>query len=500
MKRFVFIIFLTFLGSFLAAQNVGKFNKVYSILSGYGSEAIGVSVATNGYIIYGGTVYAPNKQAVAIMKIDSIGNSVWAKYFPDGSYNFFWANTSNELGINVPWGGEIVAGILQNNSTGFDNWGLYRFDSKGDTVWTRNYKDSTNFWANQIKITRDNKYLIYGSWVHNYTVKVALIKTDSLGNKIWQKTYGGFSTCLEAMGVDTCKDGGFILVAYQFDSLYYCSGSIFVIKTDSLGNVQWEKTINSGSPCEAEPAGVLALQHGGYAVCGFYDDHQSNEIEDSSVLYMIKLSSLGDTVWSRKYTAATMAWEASKVLCSIRELSNGDLVSCGNGGDNTIVGCILKVDSDGNQKWVRYYTNPSTSPSSDFYFTDIRLTNDGGFISSGIAYGDTTKIWVVKTDSLGCDDTTDCLFTGVNEIKQTAMEVKVYPNPSSGSFILSLSNINTACNVDIYNMLGEKIHQITTSSEITQISLGGQSQGIYLYRIISENGNLIGEGKLVVGK
>jgi len=49
-------------------------------------------------------------------------------------------------------------------------------------------------------------------------------------------------------------------------------------------------------------------------------------------------------------------------------------------------------------------------------------------------------------------------------------------------------------------MLGEKVYQSTTNSDNIQINLSGQSQGIYLYRVISENGNLLGEGKVIIQK
>jgi hypothetical protein len=54
--------------------------------------------------------------------------------------------------------------------------------------------------------------------------------------------------------------------------------------------------------------------------------------------------------------------------------------------------------------------------------------------------------------------------------------------------------------VEVYNVLGEKVYsnyQITKSSNY-QIDLSSQPNGVYLYRVIAEDGNLAGEGKLVI--
>ena len=165
MKRAVIILFLNILGNYLVAQNSIKFNKTYFILPGYGVVPLSIMRLSNDYLVYASTVYAPGRQCAGLAKIDSLGDMVWVKTYPFAGYNEVSTNTENETAVTVPWGGEIAADILQNDSTGFYNWALYRFDSRGDTIWTKNNKDSSNLWVDQIKITRDNKYLIYGQWI-----------------------------------------------------------------------------------------------------------------------------------------------------------------------------------------------------------------------------------------------------------------------------------------------------------------------------------------------
>ncbi len=58
-----------------------------------------------------------------------------------------------------------------------------------------------------------------------------------------------------------------------------------------------------------------------------------------------------------------------------------------------------------------------------------------------------------------------------------------------------------ANNVEVYNMLGEKVYsQLAIDSGQWTIDLGNQPAGIYLYRIIDSKGAAIATGKLTVEK
>jgi len=102
---------------------------------------------------------------------------------------------------------------------------------------------------------------------------------------------------------------------------------------------------------------------------------------------------------------------------------------------------------------------------------------------------------------------TDAVILGANETPEQATITNVYPNPNNGIFKISLNTISEKSNVEIYNSLGQKVYSSPfipdsyrdhNSSFIIDIS--GQPAGIYLYRIITEGGDLIGEGKVVVEK
>jgi len=60
--------------------------------------------------------------------------------------------------------------------------------------------------------------------------------------------------------------------------------------------------------------------------------------------------------------------------------------------------------------------------------------------------------------------------------------------------------LNEKMQLEIYNVLGEQIQQFTIYNSRFTIDLSSQPNGVYLYRVITQDGSLVGEGKLVIEK
>jgi len=88
-------------------------------------------------------------------------------------------------------------------------------------------------------------------------------------------------------------------------------------------------------------------------------------------------------------------------------------------------------------------------------------------------------------------------IVGINEIKETKT-ITVYPNPSNGLFTIKELGIRDKEQVEVYNMLGEKIYYepIISNSQFV-IDLSSQASGVYLYRITNMDGSLVSTGKLI---
>lgn len=79
--------------------------------------------------------------------------------------------------------------------------------------------------------------------------------------------------------------------------------------------------------------------------------------------------------------------------------------------------------------------------------------------------------------------------------------ITISPNPSTGLFQLKMSNPSESTEIQVYNLLGEKVYQSTITQINTTLNLTNLAQGVYLYRVISESGQApVGSGKLVIAK
>jgi len=109
----------------------------------------------------------------------------------------------------------------------------------------------------------------------------------------------------------------------------------------------------------------------------------------------------------------------------------------------------------------------------------------------------------VVTDANGCTGSVCInvdLFTGINQAGANSKGLRVYPNPNNGSFIMELSGTNGESSVEIYNILGQTILNEELLNKSNAINLSSATSGIYFYRVVNENGALLGEGKIVIEK
>ena len=187
-------------------------------------------------------------------------------------------------------GGYIIAGSTEPfPARGNDVW-LLKTDSLGDTLWTKTYGGTTDDIAYSVRQTTDGGYIIAGE-TNSFGAggyDVYLIKTDSIGDTLWTRTYGG--TANDGGGsVQQTTDGGYILVAVKVMG----QDSIWFLKTDADGDTLWTKTYGP-SYYSSMRRSVEHTTDGGYIATG-------GDL-------LLKTDSLGDTLWT---------WRAPELLSVI---------------------------------------------------------------------------------------------------------------------------------------------------------------------------------------
>jgi len=262
MKRLIIAISFLLLNSIIAQEI--SVDTVWTKTFGGSDADIGFSVKQTddgGYIITGSTrSYGNGDYDCWLIKTNSNGDSLWTKTFggSDADFGFSVKQTDD--------GGYIITGYTQSYGNGdYDCW-LIKTDSNGDSLWTKTYGGSEVDEGRSVQQTTDGGYIIVGTTNPNNDGQAWLIKTNSNGDSLWTKTFGG-SDADEGFSVKQTDDGGYIITGSTRSYGNGNAADIWLIKTDSQGIEQCNQTFGgSGSD---RGYSVQQTTDGGYIITGY---------------------------------------------------------------------------------------------------------------------------------------------------------------------------------------------------------------------------------------
>ncbi|MFB3765515.1 MAG: GH25 family lysozyme [Methanotrichaceae archaeon] len=328
------------------------------------NEDYSVSVqqtSDGGYILIGRTgSFGAGYDDAWLLKIDSQGNELWNKTFGGSGYDYGQSvqQTSD--------GGYILIGRTGSFGADFYDIWLIKTDSKGNELWNKTFGGSGDEWGNSVKQTIDGGYIIIG----NTKYSALLIKTDSSGNIIWEKTLGSLGVA-EGYSAQQTADGDYILAGAASNL------DIRLLKVDSQGNEAWNRTF-AGS---AHTIGHLVQQtsDGGYIIIGDTDDSA----------WLIKIDILGNMQWDRTF--------GLNYGQSVQQTSDGGYIIAGytkSFSAGSYDAWLLKTDSEGNEIWNRTFGGASWDGVHS-----VQQTSDGGYILAGSteSFGaGKNDVWLIK--------------------------------------------------------------------------------------------------------
>jgi len=151
-----------------------------------------------------------------------------------------------------------------------------------DTLWTRTYGGSSDDGAYSVQQTTDGGYIMAGQTLSfgagNYDFY--LVKTNSLGDTLWTRTYGGnVHDC--AYSVRQTADGGYIVAGYIY-SFGAGSDDFYLVKTNSQGDTLWTRTYGGSNSDLAYS--VQQTADGGYIVAGYTESFGAGDHD----FYLVK--------------------------------------------------------------------------------------------------------------------------------------------------------------------------------------------------------------------
>ena len=238
----------------------------------FGGSGGGFSVqqtSDGGYIITGTTSsFGNGEEDVYLIKTDGNGIEQWSQTFGGKNIDYGWSvqQTSD--------GGYVITGWTQSfgNGSGPDPYEysfgstdvyLIKTDGSGTEQWSQTFGGTEDDHGFSVQQTSDGGYIITGGTTSfgNGNGDVYLIKTDGSGIEQWSQTFGGIYN-EHGYSIQQTNDGGYIITGPTqsfgngsgpdpYDP-YSEEGSgstdVYLIKTDSEGNIETTSTIELPIP------------------------------------------------------------------------------------------------------------------------------------------------------------------------------------------------------------------------------------------------------------
>jgi hypothetical protein len=270
-----------------------------------------------------------------------------------------------------------------------------KVDYSGNLIWTKEYSlDSTKTSLNSVLETDDGDYVLAGTR-SAYGQQLCLVKIDSQGNIQWNKTYAGIADWANFFIEDIIQteDKGYALIGYYM-FLPPSKQYLFLVKTDDNGNLQWSKTINTGS----YPSAIYQTPNQGYVILG----SQTYDGQNPTMYEIIKINAKGDVGWHKKYGGTGNQYTAQS--SSGLKVDDGYIIAgSASAKGESATGWIVKTGFDGNMMWDKTcsYNGFPSNIESISQANNGNLMFVGHAVQDGGASGSDSITWIAQVDETG---------------------------------------------------------------------------------------------------
>ena len=297
-----------------------------------------------------------------------------AKYGADGNqdWNRTWggAGTDHAYGIvNTSDGGYAIAGYTYSFGAGNSDIFLAKYNASGSLAWSRVWGGAAADITNALVQTSDGGFAITG-----YTMSygaggcdMVLLKYNSDGSFAWNKTWGGASD-EDGQSLVQTNDGGYAVTGET--SSYGSGGSdAFLTKYDSSGNFSWNK-VWGGTSGEIVRE-VIQTSDGGYAISGQTMSYGAG----GGDILLTKTDSSGNVSWNRTWGGANFDFSYGMTLSDNGEYVIAGTTSSYGNGSNDIA--LVKFNSSGSLVWNKTWGSTGSESSQSV----IRTSDGGYAVS-----------------------------------------------------------------------------------------------------------------------
>lgn len=287
--------------------------------------------------------------------------------------------------------------------------------------WQKSLGGSDNEIIYAIRETSDGGYIAAGYTEsndgditgNNGDRDALLIKFAANGSVVWHKTYGG-TGAENARSVLQTTEGGYIFTGSTSSangdvSSNHGGNDVWVVKLDSQGAIEWEKTY--GGMYGDAGFSIVPAAAGGYVVAGQSNSSDGDLTENNGMAdcWVFKIDASGTLAWQASFGGSNADYgrtlietsEGNIVMVGYSDSANGDLTENKGAED----GWIIKLSGTGTLIWQK-----SIGGSGADYLWDVIESTDGGYVLTGsttstngdvAANNGSLDTWIVQVDEQG---------------------------------------------------------------------------------------------------
>ncbi|MBA3970638.1 MAG: T9SS type A sorting domain-containing protein [Bacteroidetes bacterium] len=464
-----------------------------------------------GYVIAGASTDTSGNINGLVIKTNALGDTTWTR--------IYGIDTRFNSGMQTSDGGYILIGKKQNFPTGDYDIYILKIDAAGIIQWQKTIGLSDNEYGTSIRQTADGGYVLAGHGSDLGTgYAIYVVKLDPGGNLQWDKVIGGSDTKTSSSIRET-NDGGYIITGASSNGT---DSETYLLKLDGSGVEQWSKKY--GGTTYAKGSCIQQTPDQGYVISGT----RTNSAGSSSDLSVMKTDSLGNIDWAKVYVGANPYLEGT-----INKTSNGNYILSSSKnvfGQSKLL--FTLIDNSGNELWSRYMgitdlgfgSWAEQTADGGFVFTGYSITlalrgaiyfikadslgrsgcdssttltvtpfiptvtTPTSLSISGLAIINAALLASVRSDTIN----TYCTTVAISEL-QSKDQIAVYPNPSSGQF--NFSGLRKESKIEVFDITGRTVYQLIAVGDLETINISDKAKGIYFYRVTSEM-KLVQNGKI----
>lgn len=285
----------------------------------------------------------------------------------------------------APDGGFIVGGWTEPK-----DMALMKLDADGQIQWQRRFGSNHNQFGTSVAVLSGGGYALAGRSGGNDS-ESWILRVDEQGHLLWQRSFNHTAAKEEPLDIGPTSDGGIVVTGYSDDPAL--GERLFVMKLNSSGDLEWEKSSNETSDFNEKGYEVEQTSDGGYVVIGTV---QAPNVND---LWILKLDGTGSIQWQKTISLANFG--ATDIPPTIQQTADdGFILSATTYAVPGFEDILLwKLTATGDVQWQKKIGNAGNSEEAN----DIQQAADGGFLLVGLGgfVGVGTGDLFLKLDSSG---------------------------------------------------------------------------------------------------